>query len=102
MDAIELRGVLEGTAARLAAERLSSSSDLLPLELLVDRLDTVVGELSPESLPGYVELNSAFHDTLVLLARSPTLTRAIVNVNALPFASPGALLPAHALLRRSR
>ncbi len=30
-DAIELRGVLEGTAARLAAERLDSEEELEPL-----------------------------------------------------------------------
>ena len=36
-DAIELRGVLEGTAARLAAERLESEDELEPLRELLPR-----------------------------------------------------------------
>ena len=40
-DAIELRGVLEGTAARLAAERLESADELDPLAAAVELLDEV-------------------------------------------------------------
>ena len=35
LDAIELRGVLEGTAARFAAERLQALEDLSPLKMLL-------------------------------------------------------------------
>ena len=41
-DAIELRGVLEGTAARLAAERLESDDELEPLRTCCGELDGVV------------------------------------------------------------
>src|ERR1700675_2413105 len=41
-DSIELRGVLEGTAARLAAERLENPSELRRLEQLADRMDVIV------------------------------------------------------------
>ena len=62
-----------------------------------------VGEdLSPESIVRYVELNDTYHETLVELAKSPTLARAIAHVVVLPFASPGALLPSQAVLQRSR
>src|SRR5690606_16379469 len=44
-DAIELRAVLEGTAARLATERLTSGSDLDRLRRLRDHIDGV-SELS--------------------------------------------------------
>ena len=101
-DAIELRGVLEGTAARLAAERLRSANELAPLVDACDQLDEVMAGLSPESLPRYVELNDVFHQTLIELARSDTLARAIANAVVLPFASPGALLPSQAVLPRSR
>jgi GntR family transcriptional regulator, vanillate catabolism transcriptional regulator len=101
-DAIELRGVLEGTAARLAAERLRSPDELAPLADATARLDAVLDDLSPESLARYVELNDAYHAGLVALARSPTLERAIANVVVLPFASPGALVPSQAVLPRSR
>ncbi len=101
-DAIELRGVLEGTAARLAAERLESVDELEPLVDAVTDLELVLDQLSAESLVSYVELNDAFHAGLVRLAKSPTLARAISVNAALPFAAPGALLSSHASLRRSR
>jgi GntR family transcriptional regulator of vanillate catabolism len=101
-DAIELRGVLEGTAARLAAERLESPDELDPLVAAVELLDEVLEDVTPESLVRYVELNDDYHDTLVRLAKSPTLTRTIAANAALPFAAPGALLSSHASLRRSR
>lgn len=101
-DAIELRGVLEGTAARFAAERLAAETELAPLLDAAEQLDDVVDELTSESLVRYVELNGAYHDALVSLAKCPTLERAIANVAALPFAAPGALLSSHASLPRSR
>src|SRR5664279_428498 len=101
-DAIELRGVLEGTAARLAAERLSSPEELAPLVAAALALDEVYDDVAPEALVRYVELNDVYHDALVDLAKSPTIARAIANVVALPFAAPSALLSSHASLRRSR
>jgi GntR family transcriptional regulator, vanillate catabolism transcriptional regulator len=101
-DAIELRGVLEGTAARLAAERLQSPDELAPLTEATTLLDAVLQDVSPESIVRYVELNDAYHAGLVALARSPTLERAIANVVVLPFASPGALVLSQAVLPRSR
>ena len=101
-DAIELRGVLEGTAARLAAERLQSPGELAGLIEAAGELDAVVADLSPESLVRYVELNDLFHGALVELAKSDTVARAIANVVVLPFASPGALVSSQALLPRTR
>ena len=101
-DAIELRGALEGTAAMLAAERLESQQELDPLVAAVEQLDEVLEDVTPELLVRYVELNDVYHDTLVELAKSPTLARAIAANSALPFAAPGALLSSHASLKRSR
>jgi GntR family transcriptional regulator of vanillate catabolism len=98
-DAIELRGVLEGTAARFAAERLESESELAGLVAVTQQLDAVVGGRSP-LLERFVELNDEYHRELVDLARSDALARAIANVVALPFASPGALLASQAALTR--
>jgi GntR family transcriptional regulator of vanillate catabolism len=104
-DAIELRGVLEGTAARFAAERLESPEVLAPLEEAAAALEQVVrniGRQEEEELGRYVELNNAFHDGLVELARSPHLARTLANVKALPFAMPsGAILASHAILPQS-
>ena len=100
-DAIELRGVLEGTAARFAAERLESEAELAGLVDVTDQLDVVVGERAPV-LEQFVELNDEYHGALVALAKSDAITRAIANVVALPFASPGALIASQAALEREQ
>jgi GntR family transcriptional regulator, vanillate catabolism transcriptional regulator len=100
-DAIELRGVLEGTAARLAAERLESDEELEPLRELCGEMDGIVREPSIEALMDYVEANQEFHDGFRDLAKSPQLTRALEHVLALPFAPPSALLRVHAALPAS-
>ena len=100
-DAIELRGVLEGTAARFAAERLGSPSELADLVAVTQQLDAVVGEPTPV-LERFVELNDAYHRALVVLAKSDAVARAIANAVALPFASPSALLASQATLTRER
>jgi GntR family transcriptional regulator, vanillate catabolism transcriptional regulator len=91
-DAIELRGVLEGTAARFAAERLESHAELAVLEETTARLDDVIRDESPEAIVAYVELNETYHAELVALAKSELVQRAIDRASALPFASPAALL----------
>ena len=100
-DAIELRGVLEGTAARFAAERLGSPTELADLVAVTEQLDAVVCEPTPV-LERFVELNDAYHRTLVVLAKSAAVARAIANAVALPFASPSALLASQATLTRER
>ena len=100
-DAIELRGTLEGTAARFAAERLASEAELESLVSVTERLDTVVAKRTP-ALERFVELNDEFHAVLVALAKSNALARAIGNAVALPFASPGALVASQATLTRER
>jgi GntR family transcriptional regulator of vanillate catabolism len=103
-DSIELRGVLEGTAARFAAERLESQDALALLEEAAEALDEVVRNIGhrEEEIGRYVVLNEQFHTGLVELAGSPHLARAITNVKALPFATPsGAILASHAVLPRS-
>ena len=100
-DAIELRGVLEGTVARFAAERLESPAELADLVAVTEQLDAVVAEPTP-LLERFVELNDRYHRALVVLAKSDAVARAIGNAVALPFASPGALLASQATLTRER
>lgn len=107
IDGIELRGVLEGTAARLAAERLGSRRELAQLEAAVEELDPVVAGLGQggddsAALVRFVAANELFHERLVALAKSPVLAHSIASVLALPFASPNALLSSHAVLPQSR
>ena len=90
-DAIEIRGMLEGTAARLAAERLKSDSDLDALRKLHAQLADFV-PLDADGFARYLELNEAFHAEIWRLAGSPMLIRAIEQVVKLPFAAPSALV----------
>jgi GntR family transcriptional regulator, vanillate catabolism transcriptional regulator len=93
-DAIELRGVLEGYAARRAAERLRDPADLEMLDARAAEMSALVrtGDPTWESFVRYIELNRAFHEGLVELACSPILQRSIDQVVSLPFASPSAFL----------
>jgi GntR family transcriptional regulator, vanillate catabolism transcriptional regulator len=94
VDAIDLRGVLEGTAARLAAERLERPDELEAMHGCVAQLDAVVRPDRPavEAFERYVELNERFHTLLLGLARSRALDTAYAGVLALPFASPSAFV----------
>jgi GntR family transcriptional regulator of vanillate catabolism len=96
-QAIELRGSLEGTACRFAAER-RSEIDLAPLERIVAELDEVLQVPGPtvETFTRYVDLNERFHTTLIALAGNPLLARLIDQVRSLPFGSPSAFVQAQA------
>ena len=100
-DAIELRGVLEGTAARLAAERLESDDELEPMRECCRELDSIVRDQSMAAFIDYLGLNNEFHVAFRELAKSPQLTRALEHVLALPFAPPSALVMVHAALPES-
>ena len=89
-DAIELRGVLEGTAARFAAERGAARRDLRALRTLNDAIEELVQRADYESFERYVDLNERFHARLLKMARSPMLERALASIVSLPFAGPSA------------
>ena len=92
IDAIEIRGTLEGLAARLAAER--SAGKLRQLNILLDELDACFGAASlTVNFELYSELNGHFHAELIRLAQSPMLERELERVTTLPFASPSAFVP---------
>jgi len=101
-DAIELRGVLEGTAVRLAAERGVSRRHLGALRSCCARMDKVVHEADVDSFVLYMDLNQKFHELLLEAAQSPVLERALEGVVSLPFASPSAFVLAQAELPESR
>jgi GntR family transcriptional regulator, vanillate catabolism transcriptional regulator len=90
-DAIEIRGVLEGTAARLAAERLTSADELGALRLHCRQAEELL-PMTRERFARYAEINEAFHAGLWRLAKSAMLRRAIEQMITLPFTAPGALV----------
>lgn len=89
-DAYEVREALEGTAARLAAERVRKVSELDQLRRLRDRLDHLV-ELTPQSLDFYMDCNESFHEAILELSRSATLKRMLARLNSQPFVSLNAM-----------
>lgn len=92
IDAIELRGVLEGTAARLAAERGVEPARMAGLHQLLSELDIALeGGERHMDFDSYVELNAEFHEILWGLA-SDIIRREIERVAGLPFASPSAFI----------
>lgn len=92
--AIEIRGTLEGLAARLAAERGVEPARLAAVEAAVRDADPIALAVTPEGFSRYVEINARFHAALVELAGSAALARQIERAVALPFASPSAFVMA--------
>src|SRR5919197_3782440 len=100
LDSIELRGTLEGLAARFAAERGVSVRDLEPLKECLGEIDGLVRQnpISVEAFSSYVTLNARFHALLTGLPRTPPLIRQIDRASALPFASPSGFVMAQSAL----
>lgn len=90
-DVIEIRGMLEGGAARLAAERWTDDKELDPLRQSQSNMDAM-GQPSADEFPKFLELNDVFHAEVVNLAKSPMLRQALDRHFTFPFASPDALV----------
>lgn len=98
-DAIELRGVLEGTAARLAAERGASPARLAQARAQAAEIDRLLAAgVEAADIPAYHAANVAFHALLAELPASPILAREIARIARLPFAEPSAFLLAQAAI----
>jgi GntR family transcriptional regulator of vanillate catabolism len=91
LDAIELRGVLEGTAARFAAERLHDDAELTALRQHCGQMEAL-GSLTIDTFEVYMDLNESLHAALIDLAKSAMLQRALAQVSSLPFASASAMV----------
>lgn len=103
-DAIEMRGTLEGLAARMAAERGVSQELLGTARECLAGIDAVLHEprLDDEAFSRYVELNQRFHAVLAEMCGSPLVARELERVVNLPFASPSAFVVVQANSGRAR
>ena len=100
-DAIEIRGVLEGTAARFAAERLCGAEELIQLKHL--RSEAIMQiPVTVQGFAQYLEANKRFHHELWRLAKSPSLFRELEHACKIPFAAPEALVFGIADLEQSK
>lgn len=94
VDAIEIRGVMEGTAARLAAERGASRGALEEIGRTIHELDLCFGDrVDDVDFDRYSALNQVFHHQLAALCGSEMIRREVERASSLPFASPSAFLP---------
>ncbi|MGM0700787.1 MAG: GntR family transcriptional regulator [Pseudomonadota bacterium] len=92
--AVEVRGVLEGLAARRLAERGVAPELDAELEFWIQtgRELLAKGFLVEADIEGWSELNRRFHEMIVQAAGSPVIGDAIARNNHLPFASADSII----------
>ena len=92
-DALDIRGVLEGLAARRVAEQGPSRGMLAALRGCLADGDRILGkghiQESDEAL--YADMNARFHELIVREAHSPMLEQELERNARIPFAGPQAL-----------
>ena len=103
-EAIELRGMVEGLAARLAAERGAAPVVLAEARAVLLQIDGLLQSqaLSEEDFSAYVHLNQTFHNLLGELAGSELLAREMERAASMPFASPSAFVVLQATSPKAR
>ncbi len=92
--AVELRGLLEGTAARQAAERGAAIFEVDQLNRVLQDIDALFQDQTTwkDHVHEYVDLNEEFHRLLIESAQNPVLARLYEQLIKLPFASPSDLV----------
>nr|WP_277345711.1 FCD domain-containing protein [Halomonas bachuensis] len=92
--AVEVRGVLEGLAARRLAEQgLSQALDAeLEVWIQTGRELLAKGFLEERDVDAWSELNRHFHEAIVGSAGSPVIGDAIARNNHLPFAAADSIV----------
>jgi GntR family transcriptional regulator of vanillate catabolism len=94
LDATELRGVLEGVAARKVAEQGLGSADHAVLERCIARTAAIFekGALDPDGGDIWAENNELFHRTIIQAAGNEPLAHALRVNDQVPFSGAGAFL----------
>jgi GntR family transcriptional regulator, vanillate catabolism transcriptional regulator len=93
LDAIDLRGVLEGFAVRRIAERGASAMLLKQLRGCLEEGDQIFRKrhLVDTDEAAYGAMNDRFHGALLAAADSPIIAGALASNDCIPFASAGAI-----------
>ena len=93
-DALEVRGVLEGLAAKTLAEQGLSKEQQQTLKNCIEQIEQLFAEhteFGDEELERYHEFNVIFHDTIIQGAQNIALIQALAKNNQLPMASVQAI-----------
>ncbi|TPE51684.1 GntR family transcriptional regulator [Amaricoccus solimangrovi] len=93
-EAIELRGMIEGFAARLLAERGIAPEDFARLGALVAEMDALfeAEDFGADQFVAYGGLNARFHAALASATGSALVVEEARRANARPFAAASALV----------
>lgn len=97
-DAIELRGVIEGTAVRFAAERGAAPELIEVAEDILAGIDRALADPAAVDFGAYLSLNAEFHELLSAMSGSDIVMREVARVSLLPLASPSAFLQEQELI----
>ena len=98
MDAIELRGLLEGAVFRIAAERGITAAQHRSCAATIAEIDGVLDDQSAHvDFERYVELNEQLHAQLAVLSDSQVMQAELARVCRRPMAGPSAFLQGQSL-----
>ncbi len=105
-EALELRALLEGHAARLLAQQGASEEVLGELEHCLAEGDRLFDQAAKRSFTRddeqqYGQMNERFHNVLIDAAGLPLLKMFVDRLNLVPFVSPGVIVFDHGSARRS-
>ena len=94
LSAYDVRGVLEGLAARTAVERGIGQDALNCLEQCVKESASLVksGKMGDEEMRRWAAANALFHGTLLEAAALPALSKAHAFMSTMPMAAPVAIM----------
>ncbi len=92
IDAIEVRGAMEGLAARIAAEKGVDPCEIAACRDILTNIDKALDSTGVVDFESYVSLNAEFHDRISALSGSAVVAREVERVCRLPLASPSAFL----------
>ncbi|MBU3119882.1 GntR family transcriptional regulator [Acinetobacter soli] len=93
-DAIEVRGVLEGLAAKTLAEKGLNDEQKSTLKSCIEEIEKLFAAHSSfgdAEIETYDHFNAIFHDTILQGAKNIALMQALAKNNQLPFASAQAI-----------
>lgn len=93
-DALEVRGVLEGLAAKTLAEQGLSEDQKKTLQHCIQETEKLFNEkdeFGDAELERYHHFNDIFHDTIIEGAQNVALIQALAKNNQLPMASAQAI-----------
>lgn len=103
-DAIRMRGLIEGFAARLLAEHGAPRQLLRDLRACLEAGDKVVykPQMEMDDYAEYVEMNDTFHRLIIENCGNSSVKRTMDSLVCQPFASPSSMLPMQSSMEKGQ